>query len=560
MARRRRSARVAGGTRPPQLPGHEIVGTAGFGANGALWSARDGAGRDVVVSVLALPRGEAGTAQLRRLAALRHGTHPHLPCIRQVLTLDGGRCAVVSDHVPGPTLATVLVARGALGPPELAGLLGALGSALGHLHERGVVHGDVSPANVVVTGDGVPVLVDLAGQGAHELGTPGFVPPERERGSAAGAPGDVWALARLVAWAAGPAPDTHLLRLLGPALDVAAERRPSARDLASRAPGIGAAGPVAVPPAAALAQARMRDDVAPTRRRTSTRRGRQAERGAGRLGVDGREVAVGAAAVGTGPTVTAASSRAPAAAARAAPTVATATPRAPAPAAGAGPAATPAPSRARSPGAGAGLAATARAPARAVPTVSAARAHAPAAAVRVPRHVRQQPLPTPWLGGALTLGVAAVLTGLIVWSGPGERAGGYGHGPAAATGTEQYAEVVASLLARRDGALVAGDAAALAATTVPGGPAAREDVVLRDRLTATGTALEDLRTEVSAVEGVVAVDEGVAVDVVIVQDAHERVVDGRRTTVPAQDPACARLVLVAGPGDTWRLLGSEPCP
>ncbi|MBD8061126.1 protein kinase domain-containing protein [Oceanitalea stevensii] len=528
MARRRRSPAVTGGTRPPRLPGHEIVGTAGFGANGAVWSARDRAGRDVVVSVLALPRGEAATAQLRRLAALRHGTHPHLACIRQVLTLDGGRCAVVSDHVPGPTLATVLAARGALGPPELAGLLGALGSALGHLHERGVVHGDVSPANVVVTGAGVPVLVDLAGQGAHELGTPGFVPPERERGSAAGAPGDVWALARLVVWAAGPAPDPHLLRLLGAALDVAPERRPSARDLASRAPGIAVAGPVAVPPAAALAQARMRDDVAPTRRRTPTRRGRQAERAAGRPGPDGRDTAARAAAVRPSPTLTAAASRSPAGVARA------------------GPTATAPPSRA-----------TASA-ARAGPTSTAVRARAPAPAVRTPRHVREQSLPTPWLGAALTLGAATVLTGLIVWSGPGERAGGYGHGPAAAT--EQYAEAVATLLARRDGALVAGDAAALAATTVPGGPAARDDVVLLERLAATGTALEDLRTEVGAVEGVTSVDEGVAVDVVLVQDAHERVVGGRRTTVPAQDPACARLVLVAGPDDAWRLLGSEPCP
>src|SRR5699024_8777864 len=116
------------------------------------------------------------------------------------------------------------------------------------------------------------------------------------------------------------------------------------------------------------------------------------------------------------------------------------------------------------------------------------------------------------------------------------------------------------LLARRDGALVAGDADALAATTVPGGPAARADVALLHRLADTGTELEDLRTEVSTVEGAAAVDEGVAVDVVLVQDAHDRVVAGERTTVPAQEPACARLVVVAGPGDTWRLLASEPCP
>ncbi|PYG01978.1 Protein kinase domain-containing protein [Georgenia satyanarayanai] len=508
---------MTGGTRPPQLPGHEVVGTAGFGANGAVWSARDRSGRDVVISVLALPPGEAGTAQLRRLAALRPGAHPHLACIRQVLALDGARCAVVSDRVPGPTLATVLAARGSLRPPELAGLLSALGSALGHLHERGVVHGDVSPANVVVTGDGVPVLVDLAGQGAHELGTPGFVPPERERGSVAGAPGDVWALARLVEWAAGPVPDPHLLRLLGPALDAVPDRRPSARDLASRAPGIGPAAPVAVPPAAALAQARMRDDVATTRRRAPTRREREAERSAGRpAGTRGRVVAAQAA--------------------------------------GTAPAGRPGPATA-----GGGPAPPGRTAARAVPGAHARAPAGPARATQAARHVREQALPTPWLGGALTLGVAALLTGLIVWSAPGERSAGYGHGPAA-MGAEQYTQVVGTLLARRDGALVAGDAAALAATTVPGGPAAREDVALLDRLAATGTELENLRTEVGAVDGVTAVDEGVAVDVVLVQEAHERVVAGRRTTVPAQEPACARLVLEVGPGEAWRLLDSGPCP
>lgn len=488
--RRRRRTPPAEGPHPPRLAGHEIVGPAGFGANGALWSARDRAGQDVVVSVLALPAGAAGTAQLRRLAALRHGTHPHLARLRDVRSLDAGRCAVVSDRVPGPTLATVLAARGRLEPPELATLLSGVGSALGHLHERGIVHGDVSPANVVITRDGVPVLVDLAGHGMHDLGTPGFVPPERGRGGAAGAPGDVWALARLVAWAAGETPSARLLELLGPALDVVPEQRPAARDLASRAPQVGPAAPVTVPPAAALAQARMRDDVAPTRRRPATRR---------------------AAGSRAGP----------------APTV----------------------GRARS-------------------AVRAQRGHrrrkkAPGAAGArgrsTPRHVSREPVPPAWLGAALTLGVAALLTGLILWSAPGERAGGYGH-RAAAAGLPPPAEAVAELVARRDGALVARDADALAATTVPGGPAAREDVALLARLLESGTTVEHLRTEVTAVEAVAAVADGTAVDVVLTQDAHERVVGGERHTVPAQEPRCTRIVLAASPGEGWQVLRSEPCP
>ncbi len=135
------------------------------GIMAALAGALAAAGHDVVVSVLSLPRGAAGAAQLRRLAALRHGTHPHLARIRQVVNLDPARCAVVSDRVRGPTLATVLAARGRLEPGELAGLLAGIGSALGHLHERGVVHGDVSPANVVVADDGVGMPEGIATMG-----------------------------------------------------------------------------------------------------------------------------------------------------------------------------------------------------------------------------------------------------------------------------------------------------------------------------------------------------------------------------------------------------------
>src|SRR5690606_41803104 len=121
MGRRRRSpaAAVPYGDRPPQVAGHDVAGPVGFGANGAVWAARYQAGRDVVVSVLALPAGEAGAAQLRRLAALRHGTHPHLARSRQVLPLDFHRCAVVSDRVRGPTLARVVAARGGLDAAEL---------------------------------------------------------------------------------------------------------------------------------------------------------------------------------------------------------------------------------------------------------------------------------------------------------------------------------------------------------------------------------------------------------------------------------------------------------
>ncbi|QDB79492.1 protein kinase [Georgenia wutianyii] len=490
MARRRPvpATAAAGTVRAPEVAGLALHGPVGHGAGGAVWAARDGGGRDVVVSVLSLPEGAAGTAQLRRLAALRHGTHPHLARVRQVLPLDGGRCAVVSDRVPGPTLATVLAARGSLDPPELAALLAAVGSGLGHLHERGVVHGDVSPANVVVSGDGVPVLVDLAGRAAPELGTPGFVPPERDRRGAAGAPGDVWALARLVLAAAGGSAGPRLPVLLAGALDADPSRRPAARDLASRAPEIAAAEPVRLPPAAVLAQARMRDDAAPTRRRPDTRRRARAA--------------------------------------------------------------------ARTMPAGAGRAVPARRGRTGGQQVTDGRE-----ARRTPqaRHAGRRSHISPWPRAGAVLGALGLLIGVVVWSAPGERGGGYGHRPSAPPATAPVTDALADLVARRDRALVQGDTAALAATTVPGGPAAQEDEALLDLLEGSATTLEDLRTEVVAVEHVTPAPGGTALDAVLVQHPHERRVGGATVDVAAQEPRCTRLVLTADSGQ-WRILRTEPCP
>lgn len=241
------------------MPGYEILSPVGFGAAGAVWSARDPGGRGVVVAVVPLATGSRGAAQLRRLGRLRGGYHPHLAHVVDVAALEGARCAVVSEVVTGPSLATVHAARGALGAPEIASLLAAIGGALGYLHARGIVHADVSPTNVLLAPGGVPVLVDLVGEGAGERGTPGFVAPERAGGHAPGAPGDVWALARLLLWASGD--DPAVAGLVAPGLDPDPAARPDARDLAALAPALADARPVVLPDPGALAQAQLRADA-----------------------------------------------------------------------------------------------------------------------------------------------------------------------------------------------------------------------------------------------------------------------------------------------------------
>lgn len=211
----------------PTIPGYEVTGPAGWGASGATWVVRTTGGRlrDGKPRVAAVVEKDGRVARLRELGLLQH---PNLPAIDDVVAVGEDRVAVVMGLVIGPSLATLLNARPWLDAGEIVALWRGVGDALAALHRRGLVHGDVSPANVVITPEGTPVLVDVVGHRGHEVGHVGYVPPEVLDGAVPTASSDVWSLARTLAWAAGE--DAAVHRALGAALgDVPALRPDSAR-------------------------------------------------------------------------------------------------------------------------------------------------------------------------------------------------------------------------------------------------------------------------------------------------------------------------------------------
>lgn len=143
-----------------------------------------------------------------RTAARVH--HPNIVDVFDFGYLPDGRPYFVMELLEGESL-TSRVARGALPPPEVVTIARQLATALAAAHDRGVIHADVTPSNVLVLGgnDIHVKLVDfglakLAGEGMRDenpefvLGTPAYISPEQLRGLAATDRSDQYGLGAVV--------------------------------------------------------------------------------------------------------------------------------------------------------------------------------------------------------------------------------------------------------------------------------------------------------------------------------------------------------------------------
>ena len=209
-----------------RLASFEITGLLGAGGMGEVYRARDTKlNRDVALKILPASLG-SDTDRLTRfrreaqvLASLNH------PNIAQVY--DAGAqepqpgsapiLFIAMELVPGPTLAELIAAEGALRPETAVAIAGQIAEALEAAHEQGIVHRDLKPANVKRRDDGAVKVLDfgLARSGVDRpgapsessatalspamtelgmiLGTAAYMSPEQARGRPADKRADIWA-------------------------------------------------------------------------------------------------------------------------------------------------------------------------------------------------------------------------------------------------------------------------------------------------------------------------------------------------------------------------------
>jgi serine/threonine protein kinase len=183
----------------------------GRGGMGVVWRAQDAVlGREVAVKEVVFPptmadeeRRPAQARVMREARAAARLNHPGAVTLYDVVQ-DHGGTFIVMELISAPTLADLVRADGPLPVERVAEIAAQLASALEAAHQAGIVHRDVKPGNVMVSGGGTAKLADFgiaSLQGDPQLtstglviGSPAYMAPEQARGEESGPPADFWAL------------------------------------------------------------------------------------------------------------------------------------------------------------------------------------------------------------------------------------------------------------------------------------------------------------------------------------------------------------------------------
>lgn len=184
---------------------YQITGTLGEGGMSQVFKAFDmHLGREVALKVLhqSLSRDGALTAMFEREAKLTASIlHPN---VVKVFTVgnEEGFFFIAMELVDATSLEQVIASSGKLPEKEVLHVAHDVVAGLKAAHDEGLIHRDIKPGNMLVTGDGTSKLVDFGlavQQGGDDesedlWATPYYVPPEKLEGETDTYLGDIYSL------------------------------------------------------------------------------------------------------------------------------------------------------------------------------------------------------------------------------------------------------------------------------------------------------------------------------------------------------------------------------
>ena len=191
---------------------YQIEAELGGGSFGTVFRARDlTLDREVALKVLRPGSPIPAAALLAEARAAAALNHPNV-CAIHAVDSSLGAPMIVMEYVAGRPLSGFLM-KGPLARQQAAGLCRQVALGMAAAHAQGVVHGDLKPANILVTPDGTVKIVDFGmarrstssaqgektalwdpGPAGGISGTPAYMAPEQARGEPATPASDVFSL------------------------------------------------------------------------------------------------------------------------------------------------------------------------------------------------------------------------------------------------------------------------------------------------------------------------------------------------------------------------------
>lgn len=211
---------------PRTITGRYVVERAvGQGGMGTVWLCHDEVlNRSVAVKEVGSMPGTSKSDLARALREARNSAalnHRNVVSIYDAVE-DGDKNWLVMEYVPSRNLSEIVAEEGPLSPERVVWIGAQAADGLAAAHERGTMHRDVKPGNILVTEDDHVKISDFGIARTHGdtqltqsgivTGTPAYFAPELAKGEEPTTAADVWALgATLYATVEGrlPYPDQN---------------------------------------------------------------------------------------------------------------------------------------------------------------------------------------------------------------------------------------------------------------------------------------------------------------------------------------------------------------
>ncbi len=186
---------------------YQIRNTLGIGGMSVVFRAYDLL-EDREVSLKVLRADRLGDQESRRRfynesRAIALMSHPNIVNVYDV-NFEGRLQYIVMEYVDGVTLKDRMDQKGALSPEEAIHYLRQILSALSHAHERGVVHHDIKPENILLLSDatvkvtdfGIASVPNFEGDSMSDeaVGSVHYISPEQARGDVTDKKSDLYSV------------------------------------------------------------------------------------------------------------------------------------------------------------------------------------------------------------------------------------------------------------------------------------------------------------------------------------------------------------------------------